>query len=64
MSLLVDAMRSVKGFHLDKAAASVLTTCVTLTGNGRLAAIRRIESLRISEQLNHIKSNFEVNIGG
>jgi len=36
LTLLVDAMRSVKGFHLDKAAASVLTTCVTLTGKGYL----------------------------
>ena len=30
LSLLVDSMRSVKGFHLDKAAASVLTTSLCL----------------------------------
>merc|ERR1719239_53629 len=30
LSLLVDSLRSVKGFHLDKAAASVLTTCLYL----------------------------------
>jgi len=34
LSLLVDSMRSVKGFHLDKAAASVLTTCVSLACPG------------------------------
>ncbi|XP_023327813.1 cleavage and polyadenylation specificity factor subunit 1 [Eurytemora carolleeae] len=36
LTLLVDAMRAVKGFHLDKAAASVLTTCLSLTGKGYL----------------------------
>ena len=36
LSLVVDSMRSVKGFHLDKAAASVLTTCVSLACPGYL----------------------------
>ncbi|KAG8038870.1 hypothetical protein G9C98_003177 [Cotesia typhae] len=30
LSLFADSMRSVRGFHFDKAAASVLTTCVCL----------------------------------
>ena len=29
LTLMVDEMRAVRGFHLDKAAASVLTTCVS-----------------------------------
>jgi cleavage and polyadenylation specificity factor subunit 1 len=36
LTLLVDAMRSVKGFHVDKAAASVLTTCLSTLGSGYL----------------------------
>merc|ERR1719427_218227 len=32
LSLLVDSLRSVKGFHLDKAAASVLTTSLCIPG--------------------------------
>lgn len=28
LTLIVDSMRAVRSFHLDKAAASVLTTCV------------------------------------
>lgn len=30
MTLITDGMRSVRAFHFDKAAASVLTTCVSL----------------------------------
>ncbi len=30
LSLLVDGMRSVRGFHLDRAAASVLTVCLSV----------------------------------
>lgn len=29
LSLFADSMRSVRGFHFDKAAASVLTSCVS-----------------------------------
>ena len=30
VTLLLDGMRAVKGFHFDRAAASVLTTCMTV----------------------------------
>lgn len=30
LTLITDGMRSVRAFHFDKAAASVLTTCVSL----------------------------------
>lgn len=30
LSLFADSMRSVRGFHFDKAAASVLTSCVSI----------------------------------
>lgn len=29
LTLITDGMRSVRAFHFDKAAASVLTTCVS-----------------------------------
>ena len=33
LSLLVDGMRSVRGFHFDRAAASVLTTTLSVLEN-------------------------------
>lgn len=33
LSLFADSMRSVRGFHFDKAAASVLTSCVSIHVN-------------------------------
>ncbi|KAI0216603.1 Cleavage and polyadenylation specificity factor subunit 1 [Lamellibrachia satsuma] len=36
LTLMVDGMRAVRGFHLDKAAASVLTTCMCLCQDGYL----------------------------
>ena len=36
LSLLVDSLRAVKGFHMDKAAASVLTTSISLATPGFL----------------------------
>lgn len=33
LTLITDGMRSVRAFHFDKAAASVLTTCVS-SGRG------------------------------
>jgi cleavage and polyadenylation specificity factor subunit 1 len=30
LSFLVDGMRSVRGFHFDRVAASVLTTCLAV----------------------------------
>lgn len=31
LTLITDGMRSVRAFHFDKAAASVLTTCVSFS---------------------------------
>ena len=42
LSLLVDSLRSVKGFHLDKAAASVLTTALCLPAPGFLFLASRL----------------------
>ncbi|XP_046387222.1 cleavage and polyadenylation specificity factor subunit 1 isoform X1 [Ischnura elegans] len=36
LTLYADSMRSVRGFHFDKAAASVLTTCMCLCEEGYL----------------------------
>jgi len=34
LTLIVDGMRAVRSFHMDKAAASVLTTCMCECGDG------------------------------
>lgn len=36
LSLIADAMRTVRGFHFDKAAGSVLTTCLAVCENNYL----------------------------
>ncbi|CAH1269285.1 CPSF1 [Branchiostoma lanceolatum] len=36
LTLLIDGMRSVRGFHFDKAAASVLTCCMCMLSPGYL----------------------------
>ncbi|QQP56974.1 Uncharacterized protein FKW44_001819, partial [Caligus rogercresseyi] len=36
LTLLVDSMRMIRGFHMDKSAASVLTTCLTVTEDSYL----------------------------
>lgn len=36
VTLLVDSMRSVRNFHFDKAASSVLSSCITSMENGYL----------------------------
>ncbi|XP_028673862.1 cleavage and polyadenylation specificity factor subunit 1 [Erpetoichthys calabaricus] len=36
LTLITDGMRSVRAFHFDKAAASVLTTCMVTMDNGYL----------------------------
>lgn len=35
LSLYADSMRSFRGFHFDKAAASVLTSCVSFNNSSK-----------------------------
>ena len=61
LSLLVDSLRSVKGFHLDKAAASVLTTALCLPAPGFLFLASRLGNsllLRVTSREVSLSSAF------
>nr|XP_054773203.1 cleavage and polyadenylation specificity factor subunit 1-like [Lytechinus pictus] len=60
LTLVVDGMRSVRGFHLDKAAASVLTTCICPVGDGYLFLGSRLGNsllLRYTEKVSETSSS-------
>lgn len=62
LSLFADSMRSVRGFHFDKAAASVLTCCVCLCENNYLFLGSRLGNsllLRFTEK----ESEKQISIG-
>ncbi|CAL8131581.1 unnamed protein product [Orchesella dallaii] len=53
MTLLCDAMRSVRGFHFDKAASSVLTSCILICDKDYVFLGSRLGNsllLRLSEK--------------
>lgn len=55
LTLITDGMRSVRAFHFDKAAASVLTTCVSEVGCGterqRYAAAVEVTAIQQAERM-------------
>ncbi|XP_060076994.1 cleavage and polyadenylation specificity factor subunit 1-like [Ylistrum balloti] len=54
LTLVVDGMRSVRSFHFDKAAASVLTTCMCVLDDGYLLLGSRLGNsllLRYTEKV-------------
>ena len=62
LSLLVDSLRAVKGFHLDKAAASVLTTSISLATPGFLFLGSRLgNSLLLKFTCREVHENFTSN---
>ncbi|XP_064410026.1 cleavage and polyadenylation specificity factor subunit 1 isoform X2 [Latimeria chalumnae] len=60
LTLVTDGMRSVRAFHFDKAAASVLTTCMTILEPGYLFLGSRLGNsllLKYTEKLQETPMN-------
>lgn len=60
LTLVTDGMRSVRAFHFDKAAASVLTTCMTIMEPGYLFLGSRLGNsllLKYTEKLQETPMN-------
>ncbi|XP_043925808.1 cleavage and polyadenylation specificity factor subunit 1 [Protopterus annectens] len=60
LTLVTDGMRSVRAFHFDKAAASVLTTCMTIMDPGYLFLGSRLGNsllLKYTEKLQEAPMN-------
>lgn len=65
LSLFADTMRSVRGFHFDKAAASVLTSCVCLCEDNYLFLGSRLGNsllLRFTEKESQDVNNFSMSL--
>nr|CAH7722934.1 unnamed protein product [Callosobruchus chinensis] len=59
LTLLADSMRSIRSFHFEKAAASVLTTCICICENNFLFLGSRLGNsllLRFTEKCNEVIS--------
>lgn len=57
LTLLADSMRYIRSFHFEKAAASVLTTCISVCENNFLFLGSRLGNsllLRFTEQANEV----------
>lgn len=62
LTLLADSVRSIRSFHFDKAAASVLTTCMCICEDGFMFLGSRLGNsllLRFSEKERHTLTQVE-----